>query len=549
MALSKIMKLPKRFSCVFLYLIIICCNTDKNEPQIASNNKNLITGGNIVLIFDHTPDELFIPYEKDKFLGGRSYLKYIASYIDKKGITHRINPERNLSIDTITISIEDSVTEIYFEEIGLEGKSFLFKTGDTAKITYTQGTPKIEILNRKVKKYDFKLETISQIKQKEISPFENFFRNVHFPDLNKKLNKEEILKFVKEESQKNSSILLGDLNRQKKILDSVYKNHQLSSEVYEYYNLKLHYINLSRMARLKEIPNYNQKGQIQIEKEYLSTPSNLQIGTKREQIPNIRKIIYAGDSLLNFKFYQEFLLDNFLPNYIENNTTKFSFNYGNFGGSYYEWEQIFDTIKQSNLFPENVNRFLLFHYMDRIASDLSPEIIGEYYQKLISESKDCTYVDLINYKYNLEKGTVGNMLSLWDSYNSSYYLEEIIQKNVGKVIFINFWASWCQPCIEMIPDFKKLEEQFSQKGVIFITIAFDKDHNKWKSSQSFKSMETSEYNYILRNPYSSKFLKDNKVFYVPRYLIINKSGDIINPNAPKPNESKLSDILNRYLSE
>lgn len=543
------MKLPKKFLCVFLYLVTICCNSDKNEPQITLSDEKITTGGNITLIFYHIPDELFIPYEKDKFLGGRSYLKYIASYIDKKGITHRINPERNLSIDTITISIEDSVTEIYFEEIGLEGKSFLFKTDDTAKITYTQGTPRIEILNRKIKKYDFKLETISQIKQKEMSSFENFFRQVHFPDSNKKLEEEEFIKFLKEESQKNSEVLLNDLKRQKKILDSVYKNGLLSSEVFDYYNLKLHYINLSRMAKLKEILSYSQKAQVEIEQEYILLPSKLQIGREREQITNLREAIYAGDSLLNFKFYQEFLLDNFLPNYIENKTTKFSFNYGNFGGNYYEWEQIFDNIKQSNLFPENVNQFLLYHYMDRIASDLSPEIIWEYYKKLISESKDCTYVNLINYKYDIEKRTKGNMLSLWDSYNSSYYLEEIVQKNVGKVIFINFWASWCQPCIEMIPDFKKLEEQFSRKGVIFITIAFDKDHNKWKSSQSFKSMETSEYNYILRNPYSSKFLKDNKVFYVPRYLIINKSGNIVNPNAPKPNESKLSDILNRYLSE
>ena len=43
----------------------------------------------------------------------------------------------------------------------------------------------------------------------------------------------------------------------------------------------------------------------------------------------------------------------------------------------------------------------------------------------------------------------------------------------GKILIINFWATWCPPCRKEIPEFIALQEQYSAKGLQFIGIAID----------------------------------------------------------------------------
>lgn len=43
----------------------------------------------------------------------------------------------------------------------------------------------------------------------------------------------------------------------------------------------------------------------------------------------------------------------------------------------------------------------------------------------------------------------------------------------GKVLVVNFWATWCEPCRKEIPEFIKLQEQFRSQGLLFVGIALD----------------------------------------------------------------------------
>ena len=47
----------------------------------------------------------------------------------------------------------------------------------------------------------------------------------------------------------------------------------------------------------------------------------------------------------------------------------------------------------------------------------------------------------------------------------------------GKVILLNFWASWCPPCREELPDFVQLYDDYADKGFVVVGVAIDKQQD------------------------------------------------------------------------
>lgn len=56
----------------------------------------------------------------------------------------------------------------------------------------------------------------------------------------------------------------------------------------------------------------------------------------------------------------------------------------------------------------------------------------------------------------------------------------------GKVVVLNFWATWCPPCRKEIPDFNELQAQYGDRGIQFIGVALDEEGlskvKKWTST-------------------------------------------------------------------
>ncbi|MTG98972.1 MULTISPECIES: TlpA family protein disulfide reductase [Myroides] len=91
----------------------------------------------------------------------------------------------------------------------------------------------------------------------------------------------------------------------------------------------------------------------------------------------------------------------------------------------------------------------------------------------------------------------------------------------GKVLFVNFWATWCPPCIKEMPSIQSLKEKFKKEDIAFIMIDVDGDHNK---AQSF--MDRKQYNlpvYIPGGAVSPNYLGNS----VPTTLIFDKKGNLV----------------------
>jgi cytochrome c biogenesis protein CcmG/thiol:disulfide interchange protein DsbE len=51
----------------------------------------------------------------------------------------------------------------------------------------------------------------------------------------------------------------------------------------------------------------------------------------------------------------------------------------------------------------------------------------------------------------------------------------------GKLLVLNFWATWCAPCVQEIPSLNRFQQKYSDKGVVVVAISVDKNPDKYKS--------------------------------------------------------------------
>lgn len=109
----------------------------------------------------------------------------------------------------------------------------------------------------------------------------------------------------------------------------------------------------------------------------------------------------------------------------------------------------------------------------------------------------------------------------------------------GKYIFIDFWASWCVYCIKEMPMLEKIKNDLSSEEIIFIGLSMDENPENWK--KAMEKHNISGYQYIVSNQALADKLQINAL---PRYMLYDKEGKLLNANAPRPHKyEELSQLL------
>ena len=110
----------------------------------------------------------------------------------------------------------------------------------------------------------------------------------------------------------------------------------------------------------------------------------------------------------------------------------------------------------------------------------------------------------------------------------------------GKYVYIDLWATWCGPCRREIPSLHQLEEKFANAEIVFVGLSLDKDKSKWE--EMVKGGSLTGVQLYLGN--ESDFLEAYKVEGIPRFILIDKNGVIINNNMTRPSEPQTEATLN-----
>ena len=110
----------------------------------------------------------------------------------------------------------------------------------------------------------------------------------------------------------------------------------------------------------------------------------------------------------------------------------------------------------------------------------------------------------------------------------------------GKYVFLDIWASWCFPCIKEYPFMAELEKKFENKNIVFVGLSCD--DIKWRWQGAMGGYHIGGIQYLLKD---KAFMKSLRVDRIPRYILLDPEGKIVEWEMSRPSDPKTEGILSK----
>ena len=138
----------------------------------------------------------------------------------------------------------------------------------------------------------------------------------------------------------------------------------------------------------------------------------------------------------------------------------------------------------------------------------------------------------------------------WEEHGKTMKFSEVSK---GKIVFVNFWGTWCPPCRRELPDIVEISEELKDKDFMVIGIPLERDRNGDKKIRKVKAMAKSKK----LNYYNIVFTDDallNKLIGtygpisgVPTTFILGKDGTILEKIGGMQSKAVFMSVINKYL--
>lgn len=106
-------------------------------------------------------------------------------------------------------------------------------------------------------------------------------------------------------------------------------------------------------------------------------------------------------------------------------------------------------------------------------------------------------------------------------------LQSAIKAQKGKVVVVNFWATWCAPCVAELPAFAQLQKQYGKRGVTILLVSADEPSSRANVSKTLTARGHNK-SYLIQGDMVEFFDKFDPKFKgavaLPRTYIYNRKG-------------------------
>lgn len=115
----------------------------------------------------------------------------------------------------------------------------------------------------------------------------------------------------------------------------------------------------------------------------------------------------------------------------------------------------------------------------------------------------------------------------------------------GSYVYVDVWATWCGPCKREIPHLVELEKDYHDKNIVFLSVSVDeeKDRETWLNMLEEKEMGGVQ---LFASGWS-KITKDYRINGIPRFMLFDPNGNIVDTRASRPSEPRTRELFDQIL--
>jgi thiol-disulfide isomerase/thioredoxin len=252
------------------------------------------------------------------------------------------------------------------------------------------------------------------------------------------------------------------------------------------------------------------------------------------------------------EFYRSFQYEGNSPGAQGNNFLIDQFKLGQTAGSKREF-----VILEKEAFQKKIDYFkngmdsLVKLYPDA-NTKLLEQVNGQNqaFFKSMEENYDKMHAAVLEEEKAYAKLRAGNPAPDFKNYEDYKGGTKSLKDFRGNYVYIDIWATWCRPCLAQIPYLKKLEKEFEGKNISFVSISTDDDrrsqgswekaHTKWKKMVKDRNMSGIQ---LWAGKDKQRFSTEYMANTIPRFVLIDPEGKIVNHNEMRPSNPSISGYL------
>lgn len=533
-----------KYNTVILVFTLFSLYSCSDNPTLVQDDVNVLD--QVVLVLDKCPNYSSYQHEVTG-VWSSTEAGYEITSIDSDQLSHTYSTSRVPTRDTVVFPAKNDFIEIEHVYNLYEHLSFIFQKGDTVLFTYSNDFPEATIINREVSynevnyekvRRDFLLEndeTFDGNSQFNIHPLSSVKGYLKLRD---PLKQREIISTKMKNGYRQAE---KELSKEKLLLDSLLENGHISEELHGFYQTKS-----------------------QVEYDFLTHKFKTELkkgqGTNKEDFSDWSIKNIDTKNLSQYGYYYRIL------EYVEREGYyKAAPWVHQVSQRFPDYRVVYDTIKSSNFFSRDDLEVLLTKNMHLIIEYFPEKDVNNYFKKFVVDVKNKALVEntLIKYQYTLSSELLSsaNILSDLNSKSDSLFslslksqndeqldFQDLLSKNEGKLVYIDFWASHCVPCLVSMPYSKELVQEYQEEDISFVYISIDKKAENWKRAMVKTEISNHAASYMIDGSSENALMATLNVREIPRYLLFNKNGELVQYRSFGPSTPEIRETLDRYLS-
>ena len=134
-------------------------------------------------------------------------------------------------------------------------------------------------------------------------------------------------------------------------------------------------------------------------------------------------------------------------------------------------------------------------------------------------------------------------------------LKEAVLKNRGKVVVVDFWATWCVPCVKNFPHVVEMQKKYAKDGLVVISVSIDElgdntpEQRKDKVLKRLQALQAKGTKNLILDESSELLKKKLRIESIPSVYVFNRQGQWIQFTSEEASPKAVEDLALKWLRE